>query len=575
MLDAENQVCNVKNFRIHISVFMVLSAAFAGYYYFGDFGLQETPVTITDFVEPVTKQNPETQVAQKESRPETEKTSSSTQQETALSKSNVKVNDVNETQVTAESKKPSFDVVRVEPSGDTLIAGQAAPNSKVLIEKNGKVIAETTTDAAGAFVALPSDAIQGENNQVVIRSVEADGTESVSNQVVAIGVPEIGEPLVALVVPGKAIEILQKPKAQQSAKVVPQKEDQLQVAAKDQSVITPSVETPAKGETSAEPSTAQDVPVEKEEVVDSEQTQNTLVTALESKVKVKPDAEAVEAVAEKAQEATRRVARLLKPEETSGDTTTTSGITPDAAIRTDRALEDQNSQNPPKENGLLKPAGEQDSAALAPHASSAELETSATDSGATTDNFTTDNSAQAGVNSEQPQKTKTENTTVPSLQAPIVSVEAVEVDGEKIFIAGEATAGETIRVYVDGENIGDVKVAGNGRWLYEDKKNLKPGQYTIRVDQITTASGRVDARAEVPFLVEDRTVSELASAESNTIIIRRNDNLWTIAQRLYGDGLRFTAIYEQNRDQIRDPDLIFPGQTFTLPAGQLTAQPQN
>jgi nucleoid-associated protein YgaU len=48
-------------------------------------------------------------------------------------------------------------------------------------------------------------------------------------------------------------------------------------------------------------------------------------------------------------------------------------------------------------------------------------------------------------------------------------------------------------------------------------------------------------------------------------VIRRGDNLWTIARRVYGEGIRYTTIYQANTGQIRDPDRIYPGQVFELP----------
>ena len=53
--------------------------------------------------------------------------------------------------------------------------------------------------------------------------------------------------------------------------------------------------------------------------------------------------------------------------------------------------------------------------------------------------------------------------------------------------------------------------------------------------------------------------------EINTAIVTRGDNLWRISHRTYGDGLRYTVIYGGTRDQIRDPSLIYPGQSFVLP----------
>ena len=52
---------------------------------------------------------------------------------------------------------------------------------------------------------------------------------------------------------------------------------------------------------------------------------------------------------------------------------------------------------------------------------------------------------------------------------------------------------------------------------------------------------------------------------SGKAIIRRGDNLWTIARRVYGEGIKYTTIYDANSGQIRDPDRIYPGQVFELP----------
>jgi nucleoid-associated protein YgaU len=53
-----------------------------------------------------------------------------------------------------------------------------------------------------------------------------------------------------------------------------------------------------------------------------------------------------------------------------------------------------------------------------------------------------------------------------------------------------------------------------------------------------------------------------------TVIIRRGDNLWRISRRMLGQGIRYTVIYEANRDQIRDPALIYPGQVFDVPESE-------
>jgi nucleoid-associated protein YgaU len=59
--------------------------------------------------------------------------------------------------------------------------------------------------------------------------------------------------------------------------------------------------------------------------------------------------------------------------------------------------------------------------------------------------------------------------------------------------------------------------------------------------------------------------AEAAVADAGGYLVRRGNSLWWIARRMYGQGVRYTAIYSANRDLIRDPNLIYPGQVFKLP----------
>ena len=56
-----------------------------------------------------------------------------------------------------------------------------------------------------------------------------------------------------------------------------------------------------------------------------------------------------------------------------------------------------------------------------------------------------------------------------------------------------------------------------------------------------------------------------AGSSSRRLYVVRGDNLWNIARAHYGDGWRYTTIFNANKGQIRDPDLIYPGQIFSLP----------
>ena len=104
---------------------------------------------------------------------------------------------------------PKFDVVRVEPSGDTVIAGHTEPNAQVAVVANGKVIAEGKSDASGQFAFVPPPLPPGEHG-LSLRVTPPSGPVVVSDQNVAVSVPlkGKGEVMVALAEPGKATVLL-------------------------------------------------------------------------------------------------------------------------------------------------------------------------------------------------------------------------------------------------------------------------------------------------------------------------------------------------------------------------------
>ena len=55
------------------------------------------------------------------------------------------------------------------------------------------------------------------------------------------------------------------------------------------------------------------------------------------------------------------------------------------------------------------------------------------------------------------------------------------------------------------------------------------------------------------------------SGQSDTYVVVSGDSLSKTAKRYYGDANKWNRIYEANRDLIKDPDLIHPGQRLTIP----------
>ncbi len=135
-------------------------------------------------------------------------------------------------------------------------------------------------------------------------------------------------------------------------------------------------------------------------------------------------------------------------------------------------------------------------------------------------------------------------------------------DGVVIF-SGKAPAGTDVRIYVDNEPFGDARADDKGRWVFNTDKPITPGVHDLRVDQID-GQGMVLSRLEAPF--ERATQAEVDMVlQDGKVVIQPGNNLWTIARRLYGSGFKYTVIYQANQAQIRDPDLIYPGQVFETP----------
>ncbi|MCA3325113.1 MAG: LysM peptidoglycan-binding domain-containing protein [Roseomonas sp.] len=147
-----------------------------------------------------------------------------------------------------------------------------------------------------------------------------------------------------------------------------------------------------------------------------------------------------------------------------------------------------------------------------------------------------------------------------------LGINSVEYDqGGSMRFAGGAQPGARLRLYVDDNYIGDAVADALGRWAFQPENQPSIGRHRLRVDQISPADGRVLARAEVPFQREDLPAEAFAQQR---IVVQPGNNLWRIARATYGQGTRYMVIYQANKEQIANPNKIYPGQVFTLPVAQ-------
>jgi len=198
-----------------------------------------------------------------------------------------------------------------------------------------------------------------------------------------------------------------------------------------------------------------------------------------------------------------------------------------------------------------------------------------------------------------------------------VTVETVETEPSgKLHVSGRSSSGAAIRLYLNESYLASATAAADGRFAFTVNGGVSAGNYRVRLDEVEAGSGAIRSRAEVPFNmpatvaandsnsnhtvgssqspqasqnphqaakpqnIAGRAVSQEGAAASTpdvassgavtvprvtTAVVSRGDTLWRISRNTYGAGERYTVIYGANQNQIRNPNLIYPGQVFVLP----------
>jgi len=198
-----------------------------------------------------------------------------------------------------------------------------------------------------------------------------------------------------------------------------------------------------------------------------------------------------------------------------------------------------------------------------------------------------------------------------------VTVETVETEPSgKLHVSGRSSSGAAIRLYLNESYLASATAAADGRFAFTVNGGVSPGGYRVRLDEVEAGSGAIRSRAEVPFNMPatmaandsglNQTVGVSQSPQASqgphqwaksqnaagravpqegatastpdaaspgavtvprvtTAVVSRGDTLWRISRNTYGAGERYTVIYGANQNQIRNPNLIYPGQVFVLP----------
>lgn len=332
---------------------------------------------------------------------------------------------------------PRFDVVRVEPDGNVIIAGNAAADATVEVVTGSRVLGETTAGAGGDFAVVLSDPLKPGDHTVVLRATTPDKVVAMSAETAIVSIPETsaGEVLAIVDEPGKPSKLITVPEGEKTAGA-----DEAEDA----------------GETTDVAMSAGDVAEDADEAAKTGET-------------AKAGNDAADAVGAGEEIA---AAGMDEAMDEAGSAADADKVADDGSDPVDSDSAEETTEM----------------AAVDPAAGAAGEEDA-------------DEAVVAGEASEPA-------TTEPAAELR-VAVEAVEIEGDHVFIAGVANPGKIVRVYANKDLVGEATVSEIGRFLVESTRGLPVGDYIIRADLLNVGSADVIARAAVPF---EREAGEMVAA---------------------------------------------------------------
>jgi nucleoid-associated protein YgaU len=138
--------------------------------------------------------------------------------------------------------------------------------------------------------------------------------------------------------------------------------------------------------------------------------------------------------------------------------------------------------------------------------------------------------------------------------------EFIKEIGKKLF-SSTKEAPQKIKEYIESDNPGvenvEVEVDDEGNvTLKGEAKNPDALQKAALMAGNVAGVAKVDPSGVV--------VQEVKEVKVEIYEVQKGDSLWKIAQKFYGDGNKWKKIFEDNKEVIKDPDLIYPGQKIRI-----------
>ena len=482
-----------------------------------------------------------------------------------------------ETNAAANPRVPSFDVLRVEPDGSTVIAGSAEPNAKLEIVDGEKVVTTTNVGPSGDFAAVLDNPLPPGDHELVLRATGKDGKAVNSEEVATVSVPKDNSSQVLAMVskPGAASRIITAPSAKQG-RVAAGEQDTSAADAQAKATDKPAATADAKPQqngtaiASANPAAGAATPpaakADQDVMVNAVEIENNHIFVAGT---TKPNAK-VRAYADE---------KLIGENVAGADGHfVVDGPMPlavgDHKIRVD-VLDGAGKVVVRTSVNFTRPEGNQVTVAAQTPAANGQAQ-------ATTANMVPlDEGELAKLKEGAGKAFALLKGLFTDGKQPNTEQLAAARSGTEIALKSLSEFRPTInasaalkKAAADASSTASRALA-TLLALPKDPKSVGaalPGleqMIAVITEPVQTAPAQpnteVSSNDSGPKTIEQAPLSQ----DTNAVIIRRGDTLWQISRRIYGAGVRYTTIYLANEDQINNPDRILPGQVFGLPKDAL------
>ena len=471
---------------------------------------------------------------------------------------------------TAAPLAPTIDVTRIEPDGAALIAGQAAPGAVISLMADGAEVATATADGSGKFVAMFTMPPGEAGRLMTFKATLPDGSEVAGAGQIAISA--IAAP-VAVTDAAPAPEPAPEPAptalalTEEGVKVVQGGTAVAAEVAANVSLDVIAYPSPTQVQFGGKGTPGQfvriyldDAPTGDAAAIGADGIWTVTLAGIEPRIfTLRVDqVDGTGKVTSRFETPFKRetpeaLAAVTAPAESATDTQVAdAGAVAQVAPAEVAVVED------PAAVAAVEAAPSTDAAAAA-----ADEQVAAASDGAMAD------AAEPAVTAEvaTTEAATTEAVTTDVATTDVATTDAATTDAATTDAAGTDVAGAEVDTAMPAD-AGATAAPAAG--VVESAAPEASGD---------AATAPVAEAAPVEAVAAETATSDVAAAEvlepapepakpaTVTVTVQPGYTLWGIAQENFGDGVLYVQVFEANRDKIRDPDLIYPGQIFTIPTG--------